>query len=304
MTMVKFDRNYFFQAEVVNQASRVPSVLTIEPPFSIYFDITRNLLNSANVCQIRFYNLSEANRNQLYYNQSDYPGGFFRQIQLKAGYGTNLATVFLGNMTQAWSVREGVNFITQIECMDGGDSFINDYVSLKFPAKTPIQTIILTLMSKLTNVTVGGVGKFEGKIPRSNTYAGNPSTILFEITGGGFFIDNGKAYAMRTDEYIPDLSFQSLPTAVVSDATGLLNTPVLERTFANFEMLFEPTLNPGRLVSVQSLTFPKLNRTYKIYSVKHRGVISPVMSGNLITNGGFYANSEGHPLNPITVIPR
>lgn len=297
---LKLYRNYFFEAE-----KESGGILNIEPPFTLQLDITRNLLNSANVCQLRFYNLSERNRNELYYNQSDYTGGNFRQIQLRAGYGQssqNLKTIFLGNITQAWSVREGPNFITQIECMDGGNSYVNANIDMTFKAGTPIRTVISDIMETLkdsSNLTVGGIGDFSGTLSRDNAYKGNPNAILFELTGGGFFIDNGKAYAMKTSEYVPEASTDSIPVINVDYNSGLLNTPILERTQARFEMLFEPSLNPGRKIELNSITFPKLNGHYKVYMVKHRGIISPSVSGKLITVADFYKNNLLEPISSI-----
>jgi hypothetical protein len=289
--MMKFNRNYQLSVE-----TQEGNTLTIELPFTIEFDITRNTLSSANVCQVRLYNLSERNRNQIFFNA--FNQSQFRAILLKAGYGTNLSTVFTGNISQAWSVREGVNFITQIECYDGGYAFVNGNVDISFPAGTPIKTVVTTLMGFLPNVSIGAVGNFTGVLNRANTYSGNAAQLLFEITGGAFFIDQGKAYALQSDEYVPAIgnAAQSQPTILISDQTGLLNTPVLEQTIVRFEMLFEPSLNVGRLVFLQSTTNPNLNGFYKITAVKHRGMISSSMAGSLITIGEFVNSKENIPV--------
>lgn len=289
--MIKFGRNYELKVETLSG-----STLTIGLPFTCEFDITRNTLSSANVCQVRLYNLSELNRNQIYFNA--FNQSKFRSIILKAGYGDTLTTVFTGNISQAWSVREGVNFITQIECYDGGFAFVNGNVDIAFPAGTPLTTVIATLMAQLPNISIGAIGNFTGVLNRGNTYSGNPAQLLFELTGGAFFVDNGKAYALQSDEFVPQLgaAAQSQPIVVVNDQTGLLNTPVLEQTIVRFEMLFEPSLNIGRLVSLQSTTNKNLNGIYKITSVKHRGIISSVVSGNLITIGEFINSKENVPV--------
>src|ERR1017187_1050595 len=98
--MDKFGRNYILTVETQNN-----DLLIIQPPFTVEFDITRNTLTSANVCSIRIYNLSQNNRNKIRFNIMD--TGDFRSVQLQAGYGTNLPIIFSGNITQAWSVREG-----------------------------------------------------------------------------------------------------------------------------------------------------------------------------------------------------
>lgn len=274
--MDKFGRHY-----VLRVGTESGSTLEITLPFTIEFDITRNTLTSANVCQVRIYNLSLKNRNQIRFNASDY--GQFRRIELYAGYDLNPPKIFDGNISQAWSVREGVNFITQIECYDGGFAFVNGVSDVAFPAGTPQQTVISTLMNDLPNVQPGSVGLYPGQLQRGNAYSGNTAEILGNITGGGFFVDNGKANALGTDEYIP-----SPNVLLINSKSGLLGTPVLEQTIVRFEMLFEPQLNAGEKCVLDSITEGNFNGEYKITGVNHRGMISESVCGSLITKGEFF----------------
>ena len=100
--MDKFGRNYFLEVKYDDF-----NTVIIGLPFTIEFDITRTTLSSVNVCQIRIYNLALDTRNLLRFNA--YDNTTFKYVRLRAGYGNNLATVFTGSITQAWSVREGVN---------------------------------------------------------------------------------------------------------------------------------------------------------------------------------------------------
>ena len=86
-----------------------------------------------------------------------------------------------------------------------------------------------------------------GVLTQSRTYSGNIAHILTEESGGAFFIDAGKAYLLKNEEHV----VATLPAIVVNASTGLLNTPVLEETMGRFEMIFEPTLNIGTLVTVR-----------------------------------------------------
>ncbi len=274
--MDKFERNYELTVQTVSGA-----LLTVKLPFTIEFDITRNTLTSANVCQVRVYNLSELNRNQIRFNASDY--GLFRQISLRAGYGTNLAEIFSGNISAAWSVREGVNFITQLECYDGGFAFANARTDTQFPSGIPQKTVIGTLAGSLPHVELGVIGDYPGVTTRGNSYSGPTTAILGDLTGGGFFIDNGKANALGTNEYLP-----STDITIVNAKTGLLGTPILEQTIVRLDMLFEPSLTAGSLVQVESLTERNFNGLYKITGVKHRGMISEAVAGSVITTGEFF----------------
>lgn len=273
----KFGRNYYLEIQVQSG-----QILPIQLPFTIEFDITRNTLTSANVCQIRIYNLSLKNRDQIRYNAYDY--NQFRSIELKAGYGQNLATIFTGNISQAWSVREGVNFITQIECFDGGFAFINGATAYSPPSGVMKKDVIESLIGTLPHVEVGVVGDYPGPLTRGNSYNGNTVKILEELTGGGFFIDRGVGNALGTNEYILDAA----GVTIISPSSGLLNTPVREATTTRFDMIFEPNLNVGQKITLISFTESNFNGDYKVTAVKHRGMISQSVCGSVITTGEFF----------------
>ncbi len=283
--MDKFGRNYVlkFQDEQGN------ALTSVTLPISIEFDITRNTLTSANVCQIRLYNLSAQNRNLIRHNRYDY--GSFKSIQLQAGYGdtAGLPIVFSGNISAAWSVREGINFITTIECFDGGYAFVNGNINISFISGTPYQTVIQSIAALLPNVSIGYIGSYPGSLTKGNTYSGNAIEILKELTGGGFFIDKGKAYALGTYETIPTVG----STFTINSQSGLLGTPVLEQNIVRFDILFEPALDVGTQINLQSSTEKGFNGLAKVVAVKHHGMISPSLSGSVVTTGEFLQQPPG-----------
>lgn len=256
-------------------------IIEVVPPFTLEVDITRNRLTSANVCQLRILNLGEITRNRIRRNQSQY-GAPYQGVILEAGYGNNLARIFSGNITMAWNVRQGQDIVTQIECFDGGYDYVNNVTSTTYTSGTPNQAVIQNLASSLAFTTAGAIGTFAGTLTRANSYIGPTMGILGEITGGASFIDNGKLNVLRTNEYIEDGSITT-----VDASTGLLGTPVLEFSIARFEMLFEPTLNIGRKVRVDSTTEKNFNGDYIIDSVKHRGTFSEAVGQTVITTGEF-----------------
>lgn len=277
-TGTKFGRNYLLSVQTQKN-----DTLSIQLPFTVEFDITRNILSSANVASIRIFNLSKDNRNLIRKNVTDY--GDLRLIRLQAGYGSNLATIFAGNITQAWSVREGVNFITSIESFDGGFAFANGVSNEVFPAGTPQEVIIGKLVDNLKpyGVTPGAVGNFEGLISRGNSFSGPTTDLLSSITGGASFIDNGKLNCLKDDEcLVGDIQ-------LIDARSGLLGTPVREQTILNFDMIFEPRIIVGQKIVLQSATDANFNGTYKVISVKHRGMISGAVCGDAITSVGLFA---------------
>lgn len=294
--MNKLGRNYKLVIEFPfnppNFSFQPPIV--IELPFTIEFDITRTTLGSSNVCQIRIYNLGLLKRNQLRFNQTS--RGTFQKITLFAGYGKNLPIIFTGNVTAAWSVREGVNFITQIECYDGGFAFNNSGLQgpPPFAPNYTQKDVIKSLASSLPFVSVGAIGDYPGQLSRTNSYDGSVTDNLRELTGGGFFIDNGFANALGTNEYI------DFPNGLgeINASSGLLGTPVLERSIVRFDMIFEPLLRVGQVINLQSPTEQNFNGRYKVTAVKHKGMISPVVCGSVITTGEFFFLKIPVPVKP------
>lgn len=325
MAAPKFGRNF----KLLVQVDQLDSLATtgtsaqyirIEPPFTIEFDITRKILGSANVGQIRIYNLSAANRNLLRYDFSNISD--VRTVSLAAGYGQNLPVIFTGNITQAWSVREGVNFITTIEVFDGGTAFLNGNVpdgGGTFPAGTAMLTIYKTLIGYLPGVSLGAIAPWFTQdalgnlitISRAKSYSGSVTDILTEISGKAFFIDNGRAYVLRNNDVLEG------QVALVNADSGLLGTPLREQQIVTFDMVFEPGLIVAQQLQLQSLTAPQLNSfgapfnpatgastetnvngLYRVTGIKHRGMISESVCGDAVTSVELFFGSEA--LNLVT----
>lgn len=276
--MDKFRRNYELTINF-----ETGDTLTIRPPFTLEFNVVRSILSSANVCQLRVYNLSKLNRNRIRFNISNY--GTYRGISLKAGYGDNISEIFRGNISQAWSVREVTDWITQIECYDGGFAFTNAITDASFVAGTPERVVFGKIIKDLPHVSEGAIGNFFDVIPRGNSYSGSTKDILSNITGGAFFVDSEKANILKTNEYYTSQGGKPL---LINASSGLLSTPIQEQTIVRFEMLLEAQLNIGSAAFLDSITGDNFNGLYKITAISHRGVISDVVSGTAVTTGEFF----------------
>lgn len=272
--MDKYNRNYILFIQ-----KKDFTTLKVTLPFTVEFDIHRNSLSSANVASIRIYNLSPNNRSQIRKDQFDF--GDLRTISLMAGYGDNLSLAFQGNISQAWSVREGNNMITQIESYDGGYAYVNSITNQSFPSGTPQKSIIDSLASSLPGVSVGAIGNFPGEISRGNSMSGSTTDLLRDISGGAFFIDNGKAHCLKDNECLEG----NIP--LINSKSGLLGTPIKEQTYINFDVLFEPSIKVGQLIRLDSETAEHFNGTHKVLSIKHRGIISEAVCGTAITSVGL-----------------
>ena len=273
--VVKFDRNY----QLLIQTS-TGTTIEVTRPFTIEFDIQRDTLSSVNVASFRIFNLSEKNRNLIRKDAWNFQD--IREVTFKAGYGNNLPTLAVGNISQAWSVREGNNFVTTIETFDGGWAFSESQSNAQFPANTPKQAIVQSLARNMNSfgVKTGAIGIIPGTLSRGNSYSGNTADLLSEVSGGSFFVDNGKANVLADNEVIA-----SVPL-LISTESGLIGTPIRENTYLKFDVLFEPQVQVGYLILLVSQTAVNFNGTHKVYSISHKGIVSEVVSGKAITSIG------------------
>lgn len=277
--MVKFSRNYELTVTFENGTS-----VTLKPPLTLDIDIIRNVLTSANTCSMRIFNLSQINRNQIKKDSFDY--GLKMQVTLKAGYDQNMPVIFKGNVYQAWSVRESVDYITEIQCFDGGLAFANSIFSgSPFPEGTENRDIVITLIKSMKpqDVDLGVVGAVPGMCTRQNSFGGNTIDLLNTLTKGKFFIDNGKGNVLQDEEYIAG----DIP--LVSSRTGLLGTPVRQNTFLTFDMIFEPKIVIGQKIKLESQTNKNFSGFYKVISAQHRGRFSEGVGGSVVTSAGLWA---------------
>ncbi len=285
--MEKFNRNY--ELLVQKGISNSPLVLAgaafdqnsyvqVKRPLTIEFTVERKNYAYINSSTFRIYNLSQTTRSILRQDQIAYQ--LYRKVIFNAGYAKNIPTLFSGTLQQGWSVREGDDFVTTLLCTMGGFSSVNGTANLVFKAGTEYKTIIEALIKSLGNFGIarGAVGSYPGVLPKANSYTGNIIENLLVLTGGGFFIDNGKAYALRDNE-----GFEGgLPT--ITSATGLIGTPLRETQFIHLDLILEPRAQVGQLVRLDSSTGDSTNGVWKIVAIKHRGTISEAVCKDAVTS--------------------
>lgn len=278
--MDKFHRNYVLSVQ--DQLSN--NFFEIEPPFTIEFNIERAILSSANTANIRIYNLSPITRNRIYMDIFDF--GNPKNVILRAGYDKNMPVIFNGNYRSAWSVREGNNFITQLDCFSDAFGFVNGKTNRTFPTGTLLKTIIESVIGDIPGAALGFVGDFPGVTTRASSYSGNACDIVRELSGNALFFDLGNANALKDNE-----CFEG-SIAVLDSDTGLLNTPRREQQLIYLDILFEPRIQIGQRIRLDSQSEPIFNGDYKVISVKHQGMISDAVCGNLITTVGLFLGEQ------------
>jgi hypothetical protein len=232
----------------------------IRPPFRIAFSADKSDDATLNKLTLKIYNLSEAKRVRLV---RDEDGGDYFPLELKVGYQDNLETIFRGSINTAGSTREGAEFITAIECLDGGNDFLRAFVSAAVTTKAAVFDSILASMP---NTARGKIGTAT-EIIRPKVLVGNSIAVTQEMLDPDqkWFIDDERLNILRPDEIVS--SFAS----VISAETGLLNTPQADKTVLTLNTMMNPAVKVGGLFRLISVTAPHLNGIYKVSAITYSG---------------------------------
>ena len=275
--MLKLGRNYILEIGLQDGSNMV-----IKYPTTLQFATRRDVNASAGTGEFRIFNLSQQHRNLIFKDVSDnFVKGHVRKLSVRGGYGDNLSYIFYGDVSQAGSYRGegGVDFITQIDGLDGGASRLISYSSWTLAGPVSKQAVIERLSQDMERggSKVGKISSFPGIYPRgyvANDYTWN---LLVKETDSHCFVYNDLHYCMDDDAVVDGPVFR------LSSDTGLLGSPKKCDTYVVAELLFEPTLFVGQQVVLDTKSFTLFNGTYKIHSVSHMGMISGAVNSKCKT---------------------
>ena len=279
MSVGKVDRNYRLDIFTPDGVQ-----ITIAPPFSIKFSVTRNTLASANKGRITLYNLGPGTRNSIFKDRFTITE--YWRAQLFAGYGNRLHNVFTGNILEAWSNKELTEWITQIDAFDGLDAIQNGFTAQTVAAGTPRINVIQSIIDDMPNVLAGAFGSpANGEAVRGEVLLGQATDMLSEQTNGQYFIDLETVNILSNDEVIRG-------QVIVLDESLLLSTPRRREAFLDVSTLFEPQIQVGQIYEIRSLE-SIYNGQYRVVGFTHDVTISQATSGEARTDIQLYFGAEG-----------
>lgn len=294
---VKFERNFNIEIETVigkiNEVEKDGKIvtagvtgetITISRPFTIEFSVIRNTLASANNATIKIYNLSERIRNLIYKDR--FATVEDRKIILRAGYGEDAPIIFFGEIRSADSYREGVNFITAIDALDGALDMYKT-ISSNTAAKGTLKIDALkNQVNNFTNIKNLTIGDFGGTYKRGRVFYGNTWDLLGLETKNKNSVDNGQLNILNDDEV------KEGGIRVINADSGLLSSPRRSNTQLVFKVLFEPRFIIGQKVELTSQTNKIFNGKYKVTGASHSGTISDAVSGKCETEVSLNMGAE------------
>jgi hypothetical protein len=250
-----FDRDYLLTITTKDQT------IEIKPPMRITFDATKTTAKGLNKCNLNIYNLKESTRMAMI---KDPDGKEKIDFSLQVGHKGTLKSVFQGQVLRGESKREGVNYITRLEALDGGHDLYSTPVSKTVKGKDNV----FRQLTENSETKVGVITQ-QSELTRPRVLCGNMIKCIDDLVedGQSWYIDNGKLYITKENEAIDGL----IPVA--SSASGLISTPTREKLIIEFESLINPSFILGELVKLESTTAKHLNGTHKIDEITYKGDI-------------------------------
>lgn len=281
----KFGRNY--RLTIYPRDGSEPILITM--PLTLQMHVARNQSADQNIMELKVYNLAEQNRNAIYQdwfdlaplnNSADPITGLpldGNNIILEAGY-DNLIRIFLGYIWKASSAREngGVDMVTRISAFGNNTDLLTTQTFQTLHPGQTLGDVLQFLIGQFPNLKQGNELNYPMVFNRPVVLNGLTWDLLKKYSNGNVYIDNGKIYILRPTEVLNS-------TFLLNASTGLLGTPRREFGALYVEMLFEPTINVGMEIDLQSIVQPSYNGKYVVNGVTHTGIISDAVGGNLVT---------------------
>lgn len=256
------------------------SPITIGYPRTATFTVTRGLILGLPQLTLKIYNMSPDDRENIFKDYFDYANYF--PISFKAGYENepNIPEIFRGSILYAYNYRMGVDWVTEIQAMDGIMPMRNGQVSLNFVPPWDAKQVLTGIINTMPNASVGAIGTLVMDNTRGRIIFGNSwsEAVKFTYDWGSLFFDKEQVHFLNDTEYIDD----GLDPLTINSASGLLNTPRRQDALITFDVLFTPEIEAGRAINLQSQT-PEFNGFYIVRGIKHRATISAVMAGEAVS---------------------
>lgn len=275
---VKFNRKYRLTIQLQDRNGKpTEDVMVIENPIGISFDVKRGIYAEKQTLDINIYNLSTENRDKIF--RDLYKIGEFLMVRLEAGYvSLGMSTIFEGFIWSAYSFRQGTNVITQIKGITNLGAH-ESYVNTTLAAGHTTQDIVDECMKSMPFYDKGAQVFDNKTFSTSTTLLENPISILKKYTDVDVFIDNMRVYILPNN-YAVSIGAVGY---TIGDNAGLLSTPRRQDATLTIEMIFEPRIEVGQLITIDSKVAKQFNGTFRVFGLNHKGTINDAEASQLTT---------------------
>lgn len=278
----KVNRQYKLIIQNVDENDNpIEEATVITNPITMKFSVNRTLFADVNSMDVELYNLAPNTYNRLFF---DYFNVKRRTIILEAGYeGQVLSTIFIGDIWTCYTSRQGSDIITKIHSIVGLKSLqARTNVTLRDISRDEVIRTAAKDMGMPVEIYSGENTKFS----RPVVLEGNSMGIIQKYSGGNAFIDENKIKILKDRDAI------KTGLVLITDKSGLLGVPEHEDAILSVNMIFEPRIVIGQLIEIKSRIMSAFDGQYKVYGLKHEGIISNAVAGQCVTKLEMLVGSQ------------
>ena len=224
----------------------------------IEFTIEKTDEVESNTSKIRIFNLSK--------ETSDRVCVAGNHITLKAGYtDETVAAIFFGDVVKGERLKDGTEYITELEVYDGRTALMEGFVSVSYAKDTEAKTVVQAFLD-----SIGLPFKGLDLVPNGESYshgyafigmAGDGLRDVLNKFDLAYTIQNGMLYIIKPGEaadrtglkLTPETGLLTIPQKIVDKTADDDNAAEASNCWKFSAMLF-PELIPGAACKVESST--------------------------------------------------
>lgn len=267
---LQFDRQYAL--DIFNDAGEQLEIRDLR----VSFELTKTLLGYPNRGVVEVYNLAEEDIQRITQK--------FSTLRLFAGYAERVKQVFEANVKNFYKARSNPDSIFTFITSSGSRAWDSSVFSKTYNAGTSANTIIEEVGNSFDGVQLGArVSNPEWPTLLANgTFSGSSSRVMDQLSREYNF---DWAIDQQELNIVPrGFALEDLPLVEITPDTGLIGSPTLTELGADFRVLMNPDLVPGRRVQMRAdfvqlgqsgTEFRRVRTTadgiYKIMETRHIG---------------------------------
>lgn len=247
----------------------------LDTELRIVFTVSKNLMamGMPNTLQVSFYNLASATKQFL----SKKSSAFLLEAGYKEG-GVPLQTVATAGISSVISKREKEDIVTTIFGYDGQAGLAASVSSKAYQGVTQLKQIVADLADDIEGVEVSDAGLLIDESimtgSKGRVLTGRTSTLLQKLArefGFSWSINNGIFKAVQDTFTSGDLFVISSKAGNLINVSPRIDNIVQRVVSVEINSIFDPRINAGDLVRVESEATPLANGTYQVTNVTHVG---------------------------------
>lgn len=249
----------------------VESVLTSRGDgLFIRFSVQASTIGQQNKATVEIFNKSLKNYYEVYHDP--YNTSTLRSLDIYAGYNDTEVHIFSGFLSSADTQKQSGSTEPTIimNAWDGGYAFNQSYTAEGYPTNSSLLSVATSLISKLKLKGGFYVSPATASLIMNTPLITNGNTInqlisLAKQYNCQFYIDKNKGYFIGVNETVDNEAL------LITEATGLLNSPIRKETIIVAQTILEPNVRLGGLCEINSVKFPIFNGGYKCVAFAHAG---------------------------------